>query len=235
MENRADPAKDSLLFQDSLAFFGAITASVSHELNNVVSILNQNGGLLEDLLAGVREGRPLRTERLERIAETFRVQTERGIGIIKRLNTFAHSADEPVRAFNLNETAENLVSLAQRPAMLKKATLSFVPSAEPAMVTGSPFMVQQAIFRMIRMALSAAQGNEILALSLQLHDDVISLEMRGVRIHQEQHPEQGRLDVLMRHIGGKADCRSEGGELVFVLTIPRRQPPPLPLPLPGKG
>jgi hypothetical protein len=96
------------------------------------------------------------------------------------------------------------------------------------MVTGSPFMVQQAIFRMIRMALSAAAGNENLTLVLQPQDSIITLEIRGVR--SEQHPEQGRLDVLMRHIGGKTFWRSERAEAVFVLTIPRQQPPPLPLP-----
>jgi C4-dicarboxylate-specific signal transduction histidine kinase len=221
MEKSPDPEKDSLLLEDSLAFFGAITASVSHELNNVVSILNQTGGLLEDLLAGAREGRSIKNERLARIAETFRVQTERGIGIIKRLNKFSHSADEPAREYNVNETVENLVCLAQRPASLKKTELAFVPPAEPVQIVGNPFMMQQALFGIIRMALSAVQGNETLTFSLERHGNDAKLEMRGLRCRTEPRFDLSSLDILLNHIGGEVTCRSEGEEVVFELSIPR--------------
>ena len=55
---------ERVMWENSLAFFGAITASVSHELNNVMSIIDQNNGLLKDLLA---VGHPISNERLERI------------------------------------------------------------------------------------------------------------------------------------------------------------------------
>ena len=52
MTGRNDQTDEQLLRERSLAFFGAITASVSHELNNVISILDQNlVGILSAKLA----------------------------------------------------------------------------------------------------------------------------------------------------------------------------------------
>ena len=58
-----------------LKFFSAITASVTHELNNVLSIINQTGGLLEDLLYGVNQGEDINPDQLEKIAGKISLQT----------------------------------------------------------------------------------------------------------------------------------------------------------------
>ena len=42
----------NLLHKKELEFFGKITACISHELNNVLSIINEYTGLLEDLTLG---------------------------------------------------------------------------------------------------------------------------------------------------------------------------------------
>lgn len=43
-------AKDLLLREKGFGFSGAITASLSHEINNVFAIINELSGLLEDFL-----------------------------------------------------------------------------------------------------------------------------------------------------------------------------------------
>ncbi|MEJ2737106.1 MAG: histidine kinase dimerization/phospho-acceptor domain-containing protein, partial [Anaerolineae bacterium] len=136
--------------EKELAFFGAITASVSHELNNVISIIDQTAGLLQDLLAGAREDQPIPNERLQRIADSVAAQTDRGVRIIKRLNTFAHSVDDPVKEFEINPTVENLVALARRFASLKRVELEAKLPDTPPKVTNNPFRVQQALFTCLR-------------------------------------------------------------------------------------
>ena len=49
MNPETNPADKTL--SESLAFFGAINASVTHELNNVLGTIEQISGLLEDLAA----------------------------------------------------------------------------------------------------------------------------------------------------------------------------------------
>ena len=45
--------------QDDIAFFGAVTAGLSHELKNVLATINELSGLQDDLQLLARRGRPL--------------------------------------------------------------------------------------------------------------------------------------------------------------------------------
>jgi len=148
-----------------LKFFGTITASVTHELNNVISIISQTGGLLEDLLAGTKQNRPIEPERLERIAEKVSIQTERGIKIIKRLNSFAHSTDISTGSFDLNELLENLGALMERFISLKGASLTLELSNGPLEITNNQLKVQQVIFLALKAILPLTQKNDSIIIS----------------------------------------------------------------------
>ncbi|MEE4112297.1 MAG: hypothetical protein V2I40_05740, partial [Desulfobacteraceae bacterium] len=50
-----DNAKDWFGY-DSLAFFGKVNASISHELKNVMAIISETAGLLGDLSEMARGG-----------------------------------------------------------------------------------------------------------------------------------------------------------------------------------
>ena len=52
-----DNAKE-LFGYDSLAFFGKVSASISHELKNVMAIISETAGLLGDLSAMARGVQP---------------------------------------------------------------------------------------------------------------------------------------------------------------------------------
>jgi len=146
---------------DGLKFFGIITASVTHELNNILSIIDQSAGLVEDFMAnpdsgvplteeklkqitakirklsiidqsaGLVEdfmanpdsGVPLTEEKLKQITAKIRKNSQRGIGFIKHLNSFAHSTDEPGISFNANTMLENWAALTKRFADLKARKL----------------------------------------------------------------------------------------------------------------
>ena len=84
-----------------LQFFGQISASISHELKNVLAIINENAGLLEDLALMADRGKPIDPERLIKMAATVKRQIGRADGIIKNMNRFAHSADHPVETVDV--------------------------------------------------------------------------------------------------------------------------------------
>ena len=153
-----------------LKFFGTITASVTHELNNVISIINQTGGLLEDLLAGAKQNQQIEPEKLRRIAEKVSSQTERGIKIIKRLNNFAHSTDESIGSFDLSELLENLGALLERFVSLKGASLILELSKNSLELTNNRFKVQQATFLALKAILSLAQKSDSIIISLSETD-----------------------------------------------------------------
>jgi len=142
------------LLDQGLAFYGTITASVSHELNNVVSIIDQTTGLLEDMIADVKRGKPISTDRLDEIAGSLRRQTGRGLDIIKRLNAFSHSSDVPRCRYNISDAVTNLVDLSRRLADMKRIEIDLQVGSGVSEVSGNPFFARQAIFEPIRQALS---------------------------------------------------------------------------------
>lgn len=160
-----------------LAFFGRITASVTHELNNVISIVEQLAGLLEDQLYAAESGMPLNNEKVKTVQEKIVTQTDRGVDLLRNLNKFAHSVDEQKRDADLNELVVNLYLLSKRFAELKNINLEMVTAGESIIVRTSPFLLQQVLFWMLMAVISSTLKDEAISLA------IISAEDRaGVRI-----------------------------------------------------
>lgn len=145
-----------------LQFFGKITANVTHELNNVLGLVDQTTGLVDDLIAAGKVGDPEVAAKLARLAERLHSHCRRGVEWVKRLNTFAHTVDEPHRQFDLKEVVENLTALCRRVAAMHKLELSWADSAESVPFMGNPFLVQSAVFQMLLAAMEQAPAGSVL-------------------------------------------------------------------------
>ena len=216
-----EAAEDKLLGNNGLAFSGAITASVTHELNNVYSIIDQTIGLLDDLLAVTSPDRPIEPEKLQRITEKIQAQTQRGVGIIKRLNTFAHSVDEPVREFEINQLVENLTELSRRFANLKKAELEVELLPEEVNLVSNPFLLQQAIYLCYRQLLANAEKGHLVSVRVGREDGSINITL------SKQPPDaalgdfdSGYLELVMSRLGGGFTRQSDERQSGFVLNLP---------------
>lgn len=219
MSGDASREDEHLLLHSGLAFFGALAASVSHELNNVISIVDQTAGLLQDMVVGEERGVPMSLERLSTAVGTVRRQTERGLGIIQRLNKFAHSADKPVSGFEVSEVMRNLVALSERLAGLKRAAIRLEDNPEPLSVNASPFFLQQTVFRIFQLALASAERDDEIRVA-------IGAESNGVNINiacPRELPVEGGvledLDTLASQIPGAVSRKSESGRDEFSVTI----------------
>ena len=104
--------------------FAKISAAISHEIKNTLSIINENAGLLEDYvqLAGQTGGLPL--DRVLAITKTIAKQVDRSNIIMKNLNRYAHSGDTSLAHANLKETLSLVVALSSRQAAMKEIGIS---------------------------------------------------------------------------------------------------------------
>jgi signal transduction histidine kinase len=143
-----------------LRFFGTITASVSHELKNVLAIINENAGLMEDILELAAQGRAPDPVRLLKAAHAIKAQIGRGDTIIKNLNRFAHSVDEPVAAVVVEQALALAVALAGRLAAMRGVAVTLVPPAESVMVKTAPFAFQQLMWQCLDSMMAAAAGGD---------------------------------------------------------------------------
>lgn len=135
---------------DGLQFFGAITASVTHELNNVLGTIDQISGLLEDLSFTMEKEAGELSRQLNNIAGRINKQTDRGTALVKRLNGFAHSSDYVSADIDVHDVLTNLVSLMLRLARIKKVNLELSERSEAVTVNGNAFIFLHMIYLAIR-------------------------------------------------------------------------------------
>lgn len=129
-----------------VAFLGKITAAFTHEMKNVLAIIKESAGLMEDLFLLSQEIPFPHRDRLIRCLTTIQAQTKRGVELSGRLNRLAHSPDEEVAAVDLNEVLEQMVFLSERFARLKGVALRLNPHEAALNVLASPVRLQMVLF-----------------------------------------------------------------------------------------
>jgi len=128
------------------AFIGKITASATHEIRNVLAIVKESAGLIDDLMqASVTRG-PLDGDRVFKATARIEAQVARGAELITSLNRFAHSMDHDRQSIDLCEEVRHVVFLSQRFARKKMQTVMAEPSGGTPAFTANSLAVQMALF-----------------------------------------------------------------------------------------
>lgn len=115
--------------------FAKISAAISHEIKNTLSIINENAGLLEDYAQMAEQTGGLPLDRVLSITQTIAKQVERSNIIMKNLNRYAHSGDTSLAHANLRETLSLVVALASRQAAMKEIRTTVECSHDIAICT----------------------------------------------------------------------------------------------------
>jgi len=160
-----------------LLFCGTMTASMSHEIKNALAIVNENAGLLEDLLLLSEKGRPLNPERLKTLAADIHRQVQRADGIVSKLNRFAHSAGQPVVTTDTNEIFEFTAALAARLATMKGVTIT-VASGQTIQIQTRPFIVENLLWTCIENFFLVSTGTQTIQLMAEDIDSHIGIVLQ---------------------------------------------------------
>jgi signal transduction histidine kinase len=150
--------------QHETAFLGRISAGMTHEIKNVLAIIKESSGLMEDLLALSGDGSFPYREKFQQVLTTIRDQVGRGVELTTRLNRFAHSMDEPVAEVELNDLIGQMALLMQRFARLKKVQLQVVPAAQPITVRTDPFRLQLVLAACVDYLLAQSREGAVIRL-----------------------------------------------------------------------
>lgn len=144
------------------AFMGRITAGVTHEMKNVLAIIKESAGLMEDLLALSKDSPFPHREKFSSILSKIRGQVERGVDISTRLNAFAHSPDRRSTSVDLNELATGLALLVERFARTRKVLLKVVAQDRPVQIVTDPVKMQMLLFECMEVILDGVpQGSTV--------------------------------------------------------------------------
>ena len=206
--------------REAIAFFGTVTAGLSHELKNVLATINELSGLQEDLLMAARRGRPVGDDRLQAIGEKVRAQVKRGEALLGALNRFAHSVDHPLVAVDPGELLSVSVALCQRVARLKRAELVIQGAGGEGAMTVSPFAFHRLIIRAVEALLDGAAPGEAVGVELRRTPRGCLVVIGGVAHDPGGTPPQ--LDEAARGAGAGVALAADGDRRWLEVTIPDR-------------
>lgn len=135
-----------LLAQTGLQFFGRMSASVTHEIKNALAIINENAGLLEDIVRMAEKGADASPERLQRLARTLGAQVGRADAVVQMMNHFSHSIDRFVEPVDLATVAADACGLFGRLLEMRGITLETAEPPTPVVVSTSRFYLQNLLW-----------------------------------------------------------------------------------------
>ena len=131
-----------------IEFFGKITASMTHEFKNVLAIIKESAGLMEDITKIAPLSDSKHQEKFDNALKTIKNQLNRGMELSTVFNRFAHAPDKSTAEINLQNLAEQVVTLSDRFARLKHISLKAASddqSDKSINITGNPVWSQMAV------------------------------------------------------------------------------------------
>ncbi|MGB5156829.1 hypothetical protein [Desulfobacterium sp. N47] len=205
---------------NALKFFGNMTASISHEVNNVLAIINENAGLLGDLCAMAERGRPVDPGRIKVASQKIISQVQRGDTIIKNLNKFAHSVDEPDCKANVNDIIYLISGLSERLAVMRGIKLEIIEKADPVFVSTNPFLLVTLIWFILDYAMSAAGKEKTVCLNAEKKQDKVVITFSNLKGLAEIKPDQfpgEREQTLLSKLSAEVTFDIADQKIVIVL------------------
>ena len=163
-----------------LQFFGKMTASITHEIKNVLAIINENAGLLEDLALMAGRGAAIDPQRLTNMSQAVMKQVNRADAIVKNMNRLAHSVDEPEKTIDLDDILELLVALSNRFAAMHGVVLQLKLAEGPVKLRTFPFLLLNLLWICMHYSMNAAGEDKRVELTTRKTADGIEVFFKGL-------------------------------------------------------
>lgn len=172
-------------------------ANVSHEFNNVITVISELSGLLNDLSLLSKKGRPIPPEKIESITENISKQIARGKHLISHMNRFSHSADEIPKTVALQSIIENMQVLTERIFKNRQTGISVIPSSEEYSLKTDPFELRRVLFACMDCFQDASSSNISIAVHCSENGKELEVQMTG-QIEKNSQDAFRRLEELQK-------------------------------------
>ena len=215
--------------EKTLAFFGKMTANLTHEVKNVLAIIQESAGLMEDITSICPLAEQKYQEKFNHSMATIKQQLHRGIDLTSQFNRFAHTPDHSRAELDLVDTVGQFCLLTGRLARLKHISLTAGDprlANEKIRLTTNPVKFYMALFFGLESCLNALTANNEIRVTPQKQEKktpVIEFSCTGDQIppageyfQQLQAAEAwAELRDVTAQLGGVVEC--DTNELRFWL------------------
>ncbi|MDY6905958.1 MAG: hypothetical protein SWH61_14875 [Thermodesulfobacteriota bacterium] len=134
---------------EGLAFFSKTNRLISHELKNILAIISETLGLMEELTSLANAGKALTPGKLESLSASIIEEVERANTLTRGMNTFAHTVDELSADVDVRQAVMLIVQLSQLDADIKHTGVKVAPG-DPCRTHTSSFFLQNLIYSILK-------------------------------------------------------------------------------------
>ena len=214
-----------------IALMGQMTAGATHEIKNVLAIINESSGLLQDIVNLSKGDAVPKGEQIAKVATRIRAQVARGNEQLNSLNWLAHSVSDDGSSVEINELSSKTVNLMQRFAHTKQVELEFQASDRDVTIHTDVAKLLVVLVACIEYYLNKAQPKSQILLrpggpGAEAALEIVARSMDGLGTATENEAgggalpsELANLEPLLGPLGGRVALaeRGEGAELHLIL------------------
>ena len=215
MENRPIPE------ETGLTFYSKISASISHELKNVLAVINESAGFLEDVTLMAKKGVPLDPGRLGSLAGTILKQVQRANTIIKNMNRLAHSLDEKQAAVDISSLLELMLCVSERIAVNRGVQIGGTVPENPISLITRPFFLETLVWILLDFAMNMCGETKSINVQVARTDAGADIAFSGLAAVTEAEADRffaGKTAPLLDALG--ANLRVIEGEGRLIVSLP---------------
>ena len=179
-----------------IALIGKIAAGMTHEMKNVLAIIKESQGLMQDILGLSKDMAIPHEDKFISALEKIQKHVGRGVDMMTQFNRFAHMMDEEHAPLEANEAVELVVFLYQRFARQKQVALTAeTPDGTPCLVT-NPIQLLLALCTCLDHCLEHAAAEESITLLPGQKDREVSFQFSISPIKKDQREQEQPTQVL---------------------------------------
>jgi two-component system, NtrC family, sensor kinase len=144
-------------YASKLATIGRMAASVAHEINNPLAIINEKAGLIKDLFTIKK--RYAADGKLNGLVDSILESVKRAGRITKRLLTFARHLEVSLETIRLEEIIREVLSFLEKEAELRNIQIHLTVQPETPAIDSDRGKLQQIFLNLINNAFAAMGDN----------------------------------------------------------------------------
>jgi signal transduction histidine kinase len=217
-----------------VALIGRLIAGMTHETRNVLAIIKESSGLLQDILRLKKAKAIPHAEQLEKVASRIQAQVARGNEQLNALNWIAHSMSDRSSSVGINDLSSGTRNLMQRFARLKQVELELEPAARDATIEADVVGLFSALASCVEYCLNEEppKGQVVLRSATSGEEAILGIAATSLterRARGEIEPDGGplpselaQLEPILQPLGARLVFSDAGRGTELQLIVPLR-------------
>jgi two-component system NtrC family sensor kinase len=155
-------------YSQKMATIGRLAASVAHEINNPLAIINEKAGLIQDLF--ILKGKYTEDQKLLGLVNSILNSVGRAGTITKRLLSFSRHLDARIETINLKQTIQEVLSFMGKEAELRPIEITVEVPEDIPQFESDRGRLQQIFLNIINNAFASVNDGGHLDIKAQQED-----------------------------------------------------------------